>query len=116
MKIYKIALNHSSILSSDQMAEFIMDSKLKNWSGELDYSDAKEIANSSKQWELVKLPLTLFDWVVSSDYHNESSQFPPIVLLTENMEYEVLDGKHRIGMANDRGDKQIEVYLGKLNT
>ena len=95
------------------MVDFIIDNELKKWDGELDYNDAKEIANCVNEWRLTDLPLSLFDWISDSTYSNKSSEFPPIVLLNAGG-YEVLDGKHRIGMARDRGDQQIKVYLGEL--
>jgi hypothetical protein len=112
MKIYKIAQNFPSILTSDQMINFIVNNKSRNWQGELDYDDAKNISNLVDKWELTWLPLSLFSWIADSTYSNKSLEFPPIVFLSDG-KYEVLDGKHRIGMAKDRGDQQIKVYLGK---
>jgi hypothetical protein len=102
-----------STLTSDQMVDFIIDNNLEDWSGLLDYHGAKEIANLSDEWKLTNLPLNIFDWVSDSSYENKSSKLPPIVLF-DGEQYDVLDGKHRIGMAKDSGKEQIKVYLGKL--
>ena len=115
MKIYKISQKvFLPKLTGEQMIDFITENKLENWCGKLDYNDAKEIGRLVDEWRLTRLPLSLFDWVTDSTNFNRSLGIPPIVLFI-NDRYEVLDGKHRIGMAKDRGDQQIEVYLGELN-
>jgi hypothetical protein len=101
-----------SVLTSNEMEDFILNNNFRNWSGELDYNDAHEIANHVKQWVLTELPLSLFNWTADPKYRNRSRKFPPIVLKDENG-YEVLDGKHRIGMAKEKGLKSIQVYLGE---
>ena len=119
MRIYKIAKDYLlPVLTRDQMVEFIIGNDFSDWSGKLDYNDAKEIAGLSDEWKLTYLPLSLFDWVSDSTYSGKTGksldglEFPPIVLKTGDGGYEVLDGKHRIGMAKDRGEEQIQVYLG----
>jgi hypothetical protein len=103
-----------SELTSDEMIDFILESNLRDWSGEIGYNEAKDIARYANKWELVELPLNVLgNWIADSSYKNKSKDFPPIVSFDED-EYEIFDGKHRIGMANDRGEKTIQVYLGKL--
>jgi hypothetical protein len=63
--------------------------------------------------ELNGIALSLFGWSANPKYRNQSKKFPPIVLKDEN-EYVVLDGKHRIGMAKAMGLSSIQVYLGDL--
>jgi len=98
-------------LSADQMVDFILDNSLRDWSGEMDINDAKEIGHSADEWILTELPLSLWGWTADPKHKSESQDTPPIVLKIEN-EYRVLDGKHRIGMARARGDKTIQTYLG----
>jgi hypothetical protein len=43
-------------LTSSQMKDFILNNNLRDWSGEIDYKNAQEIANSVKQWNLTELP------------------------------------------------------------
>jgi hypothetical protein len=111
MRIYKIANNLPITMTSDQMLDFIVDNGLTDWQGVIDYNDAKTMANSANKWELTDIPLILFEWVADSTYANKSINLPPIVLFNYG-EYEILDGKHRIGMAKDRGEEKIKVYLG----
>lgn len=102
------------VLTSDEMESFIDDNNLRNCHGVLDCDEMEQIANASDKWELTELPLSLFGWVVDSSYKkNRSIGLPPIVLF-DGENYEVLDGKHRIGMAKDRGEQTITVYLGKV--
>ena len=95
------------------MENFILNNRLRDWSGKLEYQDAHDIAHRVDQWVLTEIPLDSFPWVVDPKHKNLSKNFPPIVLLNEG-QYEVLDGKHRIGMAKSIGLKTMKVYLGEL--
>ena len=123
MRIYQLAESTEStestntfppVLTSDQMENFILDSGLQDAFGELDYNDAKGIAQTVDEWKLTTIPVSPFGWMVDSSYDNTSLPYPPIVLF-DGSDYEVLDGKHRIGMANDRGEQTIQVYLGVVD-
>jgi len=107
-------IGSKSQLDSDEMVSFILDNSLQDWSGELDVNDAKQIAHASSRWVLTHLPLDLWDWAVEPINKTNSQNIPPIVLKVGDNDYEVLDGKHRIGMARARGEKNIEVYLGDV--
>jgi len=102
--------NFPAVLSSDQMFEFILESGLRDCAGKLCYNSAKEIANGSGEWRLTEIYLDQFDWVSDPKYRNKSKKFPPIVINYEGS-YEVLDGKHRIGMAKALGIKTMWVYF-----
>jgi hypothetical protein len=113
MNWYKISQkNYPKSLTGDEMVDFILNNSLKDWSGEINLNSAKEIAYASKQWELTELSLDLFDWVADPKFKNKQTNIPPIVLKIDNNSYDVLDGKHRIGMAKAKGNKSIQVYLG----
>ena len=115
MNWYKKAqINYPKNLTGDEMVSFILDNSLKDWSGEMDINSAKEIAHASEKWVLTELPLNLWNW--TADPNHPNNPLPPIVMETNKNEYEVLDGKHRIGMAKARGDKTIQVYLGSYET
>lgn len=128
MRIYKIVKStkivqdpkthqvSKSVLTSDEMISFMEHNSLRNSSGELDYYDIKHIANAVDKWELTDVPLSVFDWVADSSYKRVKSIGlpPPPIVLFDGVSYEVLDGKHRIGMAKDRGEETISVYLGKV--
>jgi hypothetical protein len=101
------------ILDRDQMIDFIVDSGLRDCNGELCYEDAKEISGYVDEWRLTKIPLDSFNWSADPGYRNKSKNFPPIVIFVDG-EYEVLDGKHRIGMAKELGQKTMWVYLGSV--
>ena len=111
MKIYRIAQSFPSQLSASQMVDFITDNNLRDWNGGLEYQDAKDIAYWVDTWRLTELPLSLFNWTADPKYRNKSKNIPPIVLKSDGS-YEVLDGKHRIGMAKAMGLTTIQVYLG----
>jgi len=93
------------------MAEWILDHKLKNAFGNLDYNDAKEIAGAVDEWTLANVPIGSFTWIWTRKPGTWG--LPPIILETGPGEYEVLDGKHRIGYARHLGMKDIEAYLGR---
>ena len=99
-------------LTYHEMTGFILAHGLRDWSGELDLNDAKEIAGHSDAWILTEVPLSLFPWVADPSRRNLSTGTPPIIL-KDGGDYEVLDGKHRIGMAKGRGDQTIWAYVGE---
>lgn len=108
-KWIKTSMNLKTVLDSDEMLDFILSNNLKDWSGQLDYNEAKEIARHSNRWELKEVDLSNFDWVADPDV---KSDVPPIIFLDDG-EYEVLDGVHRIGAAKARGDSTIMAYVGE---
>ncbi len=110
--IFKSSGNYKKVLDSDEMLTFILDNGLENWEGEIDFNSAKEIAGSSDKWELKEIPLDTFDWIVKPRKKSKN-QLPPIILEFNDGEYEVLDGKHRVGEHKFRGDKTILAYVGK---
>ena len=115
MNWYKTSqTNNPQVLNDDEMVGFILDHSLRDWSEKLDYNGAKEIAHASAQWVLTELTLDFCNWTADPKYRNRAQNVPPIVLKTDKNEYDVLDGKHRIGMAKERGDKTIQVYLGVI--
>jgi len=110
MSWYKKAQKYPSVLTSDEMASFVVDYGLQDWQGELDYNEAKDIARYAKEWKLTEIPLDLFEWVTDPSYKTD---LPPIIG-KNNGEYDVLDGKHRIGAAKARGEKTILAYVGEF--
>lgn len=67
-----------------------------------------EIASRSSVWELKMINLNNFNWSVDSDYDNPSKEAYPIITI----DYEVLDGKHRIGMLNDKNYEEYPMWVG----
>lgn len=96
------------------MEDFILNNKLRDWSGKIEYQEAHYIAQHVDKWILTEIPLDSFSWLVDPKYKNLSKNIPPVVLKYDG-QYEVLDGKHRIGMAKELGQKTMKVYLGELN-
>ena len=98
-------------LTYKEMVDYILDNKLQSVDGEIDYNEARDIAAASDKWELKMVSLDNFDWVADSDYDNPSSNSYPIIHLDDG-NYEVLDGKHRIGMLNDKGYSEYPMWVG----
>ena len=94
------------------MADFIRTQKPKNAYGRLDDNEVKDMAAAATQWTLETIPLDKFDWVADPDIVNNK---PIIVVDHGGGEYEVLDGKHRIGAAKARGETSIRGYVGRYS-
>lgn len=90
---------------------------LRDFSGIMDYDSIKYIARHAETWILKKVPLDLpcFKWICDPTFENESKNFPVILLDIGNNNYEVLDGKHRIGMAKAKDKKEILAYVAEIN-
>ena len=101
------------IITKGEMLDYILNNNLSNHTGIFDYNEAKEIAYASNRWELTRVDLNNFDWVCDPDYKNKSINKHAIVMLYDG-EYEVLDGKHRIGMLKAQGRNSVLVWLGKV--
>lgn len=99
-------------MNSQEMSDWILQNNLEDAYGKLDYNDAKQIANASPEWNLNNMSLDNFDIIVEPKNKNVNN-LPPIVLNT-NGSYEILDGKHRIGVAKYNNEESIQVYLGKI--
>lgn len=105
--------NVGDIISGREMVDYILDNNLRDVGGKIDYNGAKEIAYASDEWILEMVGLDNFDWFVSSKYKNKSIKTHPIILKVDDG-YEVLDGKHRIGVYNDMGIKSHLMWVGYL--
>jgi hypothetical protein len=105
--------NVSDVLSYSEMVDYILDNNLRNTGGKIDYNDAKYIAGASDKWILKMISLDSFDWYADSNYKNKSIKAYPIILEVGDNEYEVLDGKHRIGMYKDMNIKEMLMWVGK---
>lgn len=89
---------------------------IRDWQGQLDFSEIEDIAYRAKKWELKKITLKAFDWVADPDYPNLSQKFKvsPIALCYGSGEYEILDGKHRVGMAKAAKKDEMVMWVGEL--
>ena len=116
MNWYKKAIeqNFPSSLTSEEMESFILEKGLRDFEGKMDYETAHYIASHVNKWVLTEISLDSFPWIADPKYKNVSKNFPPIVLKVDG-KCQVLDGKHRIGMAKAIGLKSIKVYLGEIN-
>lgn len=94
-------------------AKYLAEKKPYDSQGELDWNEIKDIAYAADEWRLRSVALSHFDWVADPTFSNKS-KFPPIVLKTSEG-LDVLDGKHRIGMANAKYVKYIKMWVGYLN-
>jgi hypothetical protein len=108
-----INYNIGDTISGREMVNYILDNNLQDSSGLMVYNDAKEIAYASDKWTLEMVSLDKFGWYVDSKYKNESINAYPIILNVGG-NFEVLDGKHRIGMYRDMGIKSHPMWVGEL--
>jgi len=108
-----INYNIGDTISGREMVNYILDNNLQDSSGLMDYNDAKEIAYASDKWTLEMVSLDKFWWYVDSKYKNESINSYPIILNVDG-NFEVLDGKHRIGIYRDMGIKSHPMWVGEL--
>lgn len=102
-------------LTYKEMVNYILDNNLKSVGGDIDYNEARDIASRSSAWELKMVNLDNFDWVSDSDYENSSIEAYPIIVYSDddNDDIEVLDGKHRIGMLNDKDYIEYPMWVSK---
>jgi len=115
MKIIKIAQEFPTILTSDELEQKMEEWNLRDSNGVMDYNTIEEIAGASDKWELKTLALSdiRFGYMADPKYRNKSKKYP-IIVFFDGSGYEILDGKHRLAMANARGDKTILAYVGKI--
>lgn len=107
-KSYKLG----DVISSKEMMNYIEDNQLRDSFGIIDdYNEIKNIAYASDYWKLENVDLSNFNWIADKNYENLSMNFYPIVLKNNN-HYEVLDGKHRIGMYKDMGKNKTLMWVG----
>jgi len=99
-------------MTNDDMVSFILDNGLRDSSGKIDYNQAKHIAGGSeKGWTLTDIePGRLANYIAVP--RKKRNPLPPIVLQVGPNEFEVLDGRHRVGEANYLKEPTIKVYLG----
>ena len=62
-------------------------------------------------WLYLILNLNSFDFYADKDFKNKSTKAYPIVFYC-NGKCEVLDGKHRIGMQKEAGNKNMLMFVG----
>lgn len=97
-------------MTPKKFAEYLAEKEPHDWQGELDWNEIKDIAYAADEWRLRNVALSHFDWVADPTFPNKS-KFPPIVLRTSEG-LDVLDGKHRIGMANAKHIKYMKMWVG----
>lgn len=97
-------------LSHDEMMDFIEKNKLRDRFGRTDYEGAKEIAGAGDKFVLKEIPIDKFDWI--AEPRKRKINLPVIARDLGDGDFEILDGKHRIGEARARGEKKILAYVG----
>lgn len=102
-----------SVMTRDQMEDFLSDNDMKNAYGELDTDDIKQISGASDEWVLKKIPVKDVTYHSFPSKENKRRTLPIVVLQYEDGTYEILDGKHRAAEANFYKDNFIDAYVGK---
>ena len=102
--------NFPLTLSIEEMMGFIEKNKLRDGFGIIDYQGAKDIAGAADKFILKEIPMDKFDWL--AEPRKKINKLPVIALDLGDGDYEILDGKHRIGEAKARGKKTIFAYVG----
>lgn len=97
-------------MNSANFERYLLNKEPQDSFGQLDWKEIHDIAYSATSWKVKIISLNNLDWIADLDHEN-TSKFPPVVIKEENS-YEVLDGKHRIGMAKARGQKAIRMWVG----
>jgi hypothetical protein len=106
------SMTFKSVLSSEEMIEFMIHNELRDAFGELDYNDIKQIARASDVWILKNLnPKHLASYALKPR-KKKKRELPIIVIGDDEQGYEILDGKHRVAEANFRGDEFVLAYVG----
>jgi len=106
-------------LTAEELIDKILAWKLRDANGLLEYQDAKELAGHAKTWKLQKVSLKAIGVRTIADpkFPNRSKKYP-VILLTDSKDaetwYEILDGIHRLSMANANGDEDILAYVGDI--
>jgi len=105
----KVETKWKQKMSRDEMTAFLSDYG-HNWQGEIGYDEAKEISGypDSGQWELKEIPLSNFPNLLADP---KKVSRMPIVTFGQAAEWEIADGKHRVGAAKARGEKTIMGYV-----
>jgi len=100
-------------MTSDEMREWLMEHG-ETWEGPLEYGQVKEMIPSMSEWILQDIPLSNFPhWTDFEGMKIEKRNPLPIVTLGPDFDWEVLDGKHRIAVANALEEKSIKGYVFK---
>lgn len=91
------------------LTDILMKQGTSDSSGEMDEMDILEMLNYSSNWKLVEIPIAK----IEGDYTADASKVnnDPIISNGTDMDFEVVDGKHRVGAARARGQKTIWGYI-----
>ncbi|MFA7219087.1 MAG: hypothetical protein WC119_00985 [Synergistaceae bacterium] len=111
MKLYKLSKTWPQELSSDGMIDFLCNNA-QDCGGEIDYSDAKHMVMYGGKYVLQSIPLSVFPyWTDFEGMDTSKVNDMPIVTLGPNYDWEIIDGKHRIAVANALGKQNIMGYV-----
>lgn len=100
-----------SVMSSEQLADWLIQSNARDGYGELDWNDIRDIVGNADIWELHDVNVEKLDGFVLEPIGQPRKN--PIVVTEDNGIFDVLDGRHRVPEAKWRGDKTIRAYIGK---
>ena len=96
------------VISREDLTEILLTNKASDAYGVMDEVAIYESLRYSDEWIKKEIPLDKFpDWAADPKI---KSKFP-VVTLGEGGGWEVIDGKHRIGSAKERGEKTIVAYI-----
>jgi hypothetical protein len=96
------------VVSRDDLMDILDEQGAQNAFGELDVDDLKQISGYADSWGLfeIEMPET-WNWGADPGVVNNN----PVVTLGPDGGWEVLDGKHRIGAARERGETRILAWM-----
>ena len=110
----RLNINESSHLPKSMTSSEIRDllvTKGRDAYGKMSYEDVKNMTFGTYYLTKVKVSELPQLKYVDVNYKNKSN-FPPVLNFSKSENYyEVIDGRHRIGMAHKRGDEYIECYV-----
>lgn len=96
------------LLNADGLIDWLDEIEASDWQGPLDYNELKHLAAASESgsWMLALVPVkAVGNWKAAPEPINPN----PIIWVPQYDE--VLDGKHRVGAANARGETWIWAYI-----
>lgn len=99
-------------MDNNQLTEYLEEYEARNAFGIMDVNDIEDVSNASEKWFVGEVLLDSWHFTCDPNYPNQSRNLPVLIIDKNDFIVEVLDGKHRLGMAKAKGDKSIECIYG----
>ena len=106
---------YPEVLNRDGMNEFLDLNRCRNGGGRLDLNEIKEISGFSHDgnWKLVSLSTGISELIVEP--RKKRNRLPIIAGYLGDNEWNVMDGRHRIGAARWQDEPYIQAYVASFD-